>query len=220
MQGIANRVIRLHEYYVNDIYKMDERLLTVYKKMIILNEMILFLENANVINEKETGCGSTSVVTVKTYDRSTINVKGINFIALLHETIRALLDLISFNALPSDKKKAKYVLKKSDFRLAEKWDMCLGIPLWFNIEKQLPLNFEKYFYTIPYLFYEIITQPVNDFNNLLINVFAGTRNGKEELEKLYSDIQHNMEKESFEVELETKRNKIKNENNFFDINEL
>ena len=217
MQGISNRIIHLNELYAKDIILMNDNLFPLYKKIIALNEYNLFNENPNILNENEVMNGSTSQVIVKTYDKSVITVKGINFLSLLYESIRAVLDLISFNGLPEDKKQAMYVIKKSDFRLAGKWDELFGIPLWFKIENKLQDNMN--ITTIPYLFYEIVIN--ENFNNLLMNVFAGTKQGTTQLTSLYDNIQYNIEKELFDMELEEKRKSISNDDNkYFNIDDL
>jgi len=218
MQGIANRIINLNEYYIKDIFKISDELLPLYKKILALNEYILYLEDANILNENEVTNGSISEVIVKTYDKSVVNVKGINFLSLLYETIRAILDLISFNGLPEDKSKATYIIKKSDFRLASKWDERFGIPLWYKIENQLPKNLRVD--VIPYLFYEIVTKPVEKFNDLLINVFADTKKGSIELMSLYDGIQYNLDKENFDNEIDEKRKSLSDDNKYFNIDEL
>jgi hypothetical protein len=220
MQGIANRFTHLYEYFVKDITLMNDQLFPLYKKIIILNEYNLFIEDGNILNENEITSGSTSEVIIKTYDRSIVNVKGINFISLLHESIRAMLDLISFNSLPDDRNEVKYILKKSDFRLADKWDSIFGYPLWCKIEDLLGMGHDLTAPLIPYIFYEIVSQPVDDFNDLLVNVFANTKRGKEQLIELYDEIQYNIEKDMFDMELEEKRKSVSNDDKYFNIDTL
>jgi putative nucleotidyltransferase with HDIG domain len=207
MNGIASKYLTLTEFWINNIYKINPDLIPLYKKIYVLNNYINFNDDANIYNENKMTQGSTSNVVVKSYDRSVIDVKAINFVALLYESVRAILDLISFNGLPQDRKKIKFVLKKADFLLANKWDERFGQAMWSIIESKLDKdNFDNKL--IPYLFYEIISKPVNDFNIMLQNIFANTKQGRIELQSLVDGIQYKLDKENFDQELDDKRQEI------------
>ena len=206
MQGLSNRFIHLYELYIKDIFVLNDGLLPLYKRIITLNEYINFMEDANLVNENDITFGSTSDIMVKTNDKSTINVIGVNFISLLHESVRAMLELISVSGLPNDHNKMKYVLKKSDFRYATYWDIRFGISMWNKIEEKL--GDSEYADILPYLFYTIITKPTEDFNTLLQNILANTKQGKIELKSMIDGIRYKIDKDNFESDLEIKRNLI------------
>jgi hypothetical protein len=217
MQGIANRFIHLHEFYTQEIHELSPDLLPLYAKIICLNDLILFYEDANIIQEDRITYGSTSEVIVKSYDKSVVRVRGINFISCLHEAIKATLDLISFNGLPKDRNKLKYVLKKADFRLAGEWDERFGIPLWLNIESKIGENFQSNL--IPGIFYTIVSLDTTHFNLLLQNIFAGTIMGKKWLKKIINNVEHQQENDLFYDELNNKRTLIADDG-FFKTEEI
>jgi hypothetical protein len=206
MQGLAARYLHLPEFYVNDIYKLNPDLLPKYRKILALNELMLFYDNPNKIDEDEVYMGSTSNVILRGEDQSIINVKGVNFLALLHEGIRAVLDLISVNGLPKDRKMMNYVLKKSTFRYSNVWDTLFGKPMWYMIESKLPTEDDGKL--LPVLFYEIVRKDVNDFNLILQNVFANTKKGKMEVQLLYNIAKYKVDKEKFNNRLQQKQKLI------------
>jgi len=206
MQGISNKYIRLYEYYIKDIFELNDKLLSIYKRIIVLNEYINFMEDANKVNEIDITFGSTSDIIVRSKSKSTITVKGVNFIALLHESVKAMLDLISVNGLPNDTNKMKYVLKKADFRYASYWDMRFGKAIWLKFEEKL--GDSEYADLIPYLFFVIVSKPTSEFNVFMQNIFANTKQGRIELKTMVDGIRYKLDQDKFEDDLEKKRNVI------------
>lgn len=62
-----------------------------------------------------------------------IKSQGILMPILLEETIKGILELAISHGLPKNSAKAQYIISKSDFKLAEMWDMRIGLPLWEHI---------------------------------------------------------------------------------------
>jgi len=213
MQGISNRYIHAYELYLKDIFVLNDVLLGVYKRIILLNEYLNFVTNANKVDEDNITFGSTSDVIVRSNDKSVVTVKGMNFIALLHETVKAMLDLISVNGLPKNVEKMKYVLKKADFRYASYWDMRFGISMWNKIEDKL--GDSEYTDIIPYLFYVIVSKPTDEFNTFMQNIFANTRQGKIELKSMVDGIRYKLDQDKFEEDLEIKRNVLQDDSGEF-----
>ena len=92
-------------------------------------------------------------------------------------------------------------MKKADYLQAEPWDMRLGPALWDllmnccgDIETEM----------IPYLFMKIAKLPVNKFNYLMREVFAGTKKGKRIISNIISKIQFNNEYDDFTNRLQMK----------------
>jgi hypothetical protein len=217
IQGIASQYLYTPENYVNKIYKINPQLLILYSKIIPLNDYITFVSDGNTYKQHQVTQGSASEVLIKSYDRSDVEVKGINFIALLHEAFKAMFDLISFNALPKGNvNNVKYILKKSDFALATPWDTKLGYPLWSLISNKIPEEINAQLLT-PYLFYELVTKPVKEFNTTLQNIFANTGSGTKNVVAMCKLIKNNLEREKFYKDFEKKK---KNDKDYFDDNEF
>jgi len=206
MQGISNHFIHLYEFYIKDIFLLNDKLLGLYKRIILLNEYVNFMSNANKVDEDNVTFGSTSDITVRSNSKSSITVKGKNFIALLHESVRAMLDLISVNGLPNDPDKMKYVLKKADFRYAAYWDLRFGMGMWMKLEEKL--GDIEYTDIIPYIFYMIVSKPTDEFNTFMQNIFANTRQGKIELQSMIDGIRYKIDQDNFHSDLEKKRDII------------
>jgi hypothetical protein len=85
MDGVANFYVSNLKLFLYPIYELNPQLPEIYRKIQAINSVLIFYEDANVYNEKGMTQGSVSEVIIKQNDRSTISVKGINFIAMLYE---------------------------------------------------------------------------------------------------------------------------------------
>lgn len=216
MEGIAHQYMRNINLYMSEIFKLNPELPILYNKIMIINDYLNFSKDANKYNKDLSTEGSTSEVIVKQNDKSIIDVKAINFPSLLYESIKGMFDLISFSGLPQDSQKINYILKKSDFLLANLWDVRFGNALWEIINNFIDESDKIY---IPYLFYYIIIQDSNEFNSSLQEIFSQTKKGREIINNLITDIKQNLDEEKFNEELNNKRTSFSNDE-YYNINDL
>ena len=119
---------------------------------------------------------------------------------LIRETLRGLYELFSSSGLPSDPKRSEHILRHSDFLVAEQWDLRFGVGLWKMITKDVD-DTNKY----PYIFSRLCQMKIDDFNKTLKNIFANTEYGKEQMEKLISDVNSDMEYQEFQNDINAKK---------------
>jgi hypothetical protein len=124
--------------------------------------------------------------------------------------------------LPLDRDKAEYILAKADYRLAENWDLRLGLPLWSilmsDIEKcggnldEIGSNF---------IIMEISKLNPEIFNNYLQNAFKQTRKGLAMTKELIDTIQYNKEVDDFDNFVQVQNSKYSiNDNAEYSSEEL
>jgi hypothetical protein len=118
-------------------------------------------------------------------EKTTINVQGIIFPLLLQETIKGLFELFSAHGLPTDKEKAKYIIKKADFVLAEPWDLRLGVGLWKRVfGKVQDTNM------IPYMFTSLVKLDTDSFNSIMKEILSNTQKGNELINDLMQQAEY------------------------------
>ena len=93
---------------------------------------------------------------------------------LIEATIKSLLELSISTGLPKKAYISNIILSKTDFSLADKWDLMIGIPLWKEIAKKIKkLGFSISEIGVNFLLMEFSKMPSNklfDFiNNMLID---------------------------------------------------
>jgi hypothetical protein len=109
--------------------------------------------------------------------KSTINAQGIIFPLMLHDAIKGFFELFSVYGLPTDPEKAKHIVSKADFLLAEPWDMRFGVQLWKMIFDKMELADNTNI--VPYIFTYIALLPFDEFNSTMKELFMGTEKGDE-----------------------------------------
>ena len=128
----------------------------------------------------------------------------------------AMLELFASNGLPDDLKKAEYIISQSDFLKAEPWDLRLGVGIWKNI-----IDGIKGTRYIPYLFSELCSLEVDEFNAVMAEILAKTKKGKSIVFGMVSDYENDYEIQSLQNDIE-RGNSIKNviSDGYFTADEL
>lgn len=179
VQGASYRYSQLIDLYINEFTKLNLELPHLYKKIITLNDFLLFNKKEKISDKYPKQGAVVEVELGREGEKTVITAQGTNFIFLLTETIRGFFELFASHGLPKDNKKAMYIISQADFLLAEPWDLRMGVPLWDilfgNIEETK---------LIPYVFTQICEMLVDEFNEQLQEILAKTKKGKETMQEI------------------------------------
>lgn len=185
-------------FYLQELFNINDELPSLYKKIFELNNLLLYLEKDTLNKDDVTDGGKVDVNIMSPDDAVSIKSEGILMPTLLEETIKGILELAISHGLPNDAEKAKYIISKSDFKLAEMWDARLGIPLWLTISDLL----EKQGIDIDevgtnYFLLELSKLSTDKFNSLLMEAFKGTKKGIVNLSRMVNEIENLKEEDDF-----------------------
>lgn len=208
--------------FVKEFYEVNSDLPSLYKKIIDYNNILMFCEKDS-ISEKTTSVGKVDVTITSDDTRPNIHSEGVIVPVLIEETIKGLLELAISVGLPEDMRKTKYIMSKSDFRLAEIWDMRLGFSLWRLIEKQIKdCGYNLVETGINFFLMELSKLKTETFNETLQEIFAGTKKGKEMLSDIIDEINYKKDKDEFDDYIQTKNNSTIqiNDDDCFEADEL
>ena len=123
----------------------------------------------------------------------------------MEETIKGILELAISHGLPENIEKAKYVISKSDFKLAELWDMRLGYALWSLIEEEFEeCGLDILEVGVNFFLMELSEMDCGEFNKTLQEIFARTKRGKRLIVDIVDKISYNKEKDEFDDYIQTK----------------
>lgn len=192
IQGASYEYSQNYELYLSDLFKLNKKLPDLYDKIITINDYLLFIKEEEINDEKLMQGAYVEVILGRGGEKSEINSQGLLFPYLLAETIRGFFELFASHGLPEDNQKAMYIIKQSDFLLAEPWDLRMGVELWRLISYDIHDTS-----ILPYFFTTICELPVNDFNDNLKEVFAKTKKGKGFINELINDIEHSIKFNNF-----------------------
>lgn len=187
IQGASYTYSNILGLYVEDIDKINKDLIPLYRKITAINDYLLFTKKAQMTDENPMQ-GSYVEVHLAVgggEGKSTIKAQGIIFPLLLQETIKGFFELFSSHGLPSDMKKAQYIIKKADFVLAEPWDMRFGVSLWNKIFGGVEDT-----NMIPYMFTSLIELDNEEFSSVVKEILASTKKGKELVDDLMQQAEY------------------------------
>ena len=183
--------------YMEEIYEINPALINLYRKILALNDYLLFTkEDIGMTEEDKHQFGTVEVVLGQVEESPKILAQGVIFPILLSEAVRGLMELFASHGLPQEFEKAQSVLSKSDYLKAEPWDMRIGPALWEIVSDSFGNGVKTDL--IPYLYKRISQLPVKKFNFFMREVLAKTRKGKRMMAKIAEKSQYEKEYSGFE----------------------
>lgn len=195
--------------YVKDIFNIDSDLPSLYKKALDYNNVLMFYEKDSLNQKHTTNGGKVDVIISSKDSYPTINVEGLLFPILVEETIKGLLELAISHGLPENLDKAKYVMGKSDFKLAELWDMRLGYCLWKLIAEEMEkCGYDMLEVGINFFLMELSEMSCDEFNHSLQEIFARTKKGKGILSDIAGKILYEKDEDEFDDYIQNKNNEL------------
>lgn len=210
------------EMYVQDIYKLNPSLVGVYQDIIKYNDILLYNQKDTIKSVLRTNSGKVDVNIGDENERIVVDAEGTIFPVLLEYVIHGLLEVASLHGLPTDRERAEYVMAKADYRLAENWDMRLGVPLWNILVEEL----EEGGHDITevganFMLMEISKLKPEVFNTYLQNAFKKTSKGLEMTNELADTIEYNKEVDDFNNFVQVNNEKYPiNDNSVYSSDEL
>ena len=199
IQGASYLYANIMGLYIEDIDKINGNLIPLYRKITIINDYLLFTKQEEMTDDKPMQGSYVETHLGNGDERTTITAQGIIFPLLLQETIRGMFELFSAHGLPKDINKAKYIIKKADFVLAEPWDLRLGVGLWKKIFGKIQDT-----NMIPYMFTSLIKLPTEEFNSAVKEILSSTAKGDEIINNLIQNAEYDNGYQQFQNRINAK----------------
>lgn len=202
--------------YISELYKINPELVLLYYKILKYNNILLYLDDDSMqANGGAVDAGNVDVIVSGEKERVRIKAQALIFPVLLEEVYKGLFELAALHGLPDEKEKAEYVMKKSDFKLCQVWDMRIGLPLWEKIINMTDAQINPNFFIM-----ELSMLPVDEFNDNMQEILQGTKKGLHIIDEILSKIEHNMEKDDFDDYMTTRNGEIRLDDGYFTAEEL
>jgi hypothetical protein len=200
--GAAMNYSKIKKEYIGDLYEMNPKLPKLYRDIIKIMNYLMFVKNdIGISDEDKKQIGVVNVLIGNRTRRTEINAEGVIFPVLLMESIKGMMEAFAAHELPKNKKEASYVMSKADFLAAEPWDMRMGPILWDCFEEAMQ---EKDTKMVPNIFVEIVSLPIDEFNNLMKEIFAKTKKSKKVFELVKQEIEERIEYSDFQDRMQTR----------------
>jgi hypothetical protein len=210
------------ELYIQEVYKLNPQLVNLYQEIIKYNNILLFNQKDTINSVLKSNSGKVDVNIGEEDERIVVDAEGTIFPVLLEYVIHGLLEVASLHGLPKDRKRAEYIMAKADYRLAENWDMRLGVPLWNILVEEL----EEGGHDITevganFMIMEISRLKPEVFNTYLQNAFKKTNKGIKMTNELADTIEYNKEVDDFNNFVQVNNEKYPiNDNSEYSSDEL
>jgi hypothetical protein len=194
--GGAMRLSAINKTLIGELYELSPELPKLYKDITLLNEYLLFTKNNMGISDKDKKQSGISYLTIgNEHTKNQIVAEAEIFPFLLHESIRAFLEMFAAYGLPTSKSECAYVMSKADFINAEPWDMRLGPALW---DKLMEVFDNPPTQNLPMLFTIFFSQRTFKFNNILREILGDTKMGKRLAQKILDKTNEEIDSCDFE----------------------
>lgn len=196
------------ENYIGKVYSINPKLPFLYQEIIKWNNVLLFNQKDTIRGMEKNNSGKVDVNVPGSGTRIGINAEGIIFPVLLEYAIRGLLETASLRGLPSDTKRAEYIMSKADYRLAENWDMRIGVPLWKLLQQNIEMaGYDSTALGMNFIIMELASLETDTFNTYLQNCFQKTHKGVSMTKELCDTISYNKELDTFDNFIKTQNAK-------------
>lgn len=192
------------DLYLTNLFKISPELPSMYAKILKYNNILMYFEKDTLDKNGITEAGSVDVYIQQEQNKADISAQGIIFPILLNELIKGFNELAISHGLPEEKINAEYVMKKSDFKLAEMWDSRLGLPLWDRVINCLDkIDCDINDAGINFFFMELSCLSPYDFNTTLKEIFGNTKKGSVMLKEIIDKIVDEKEQDEFDDYMNT-----------------
>lgn len=217
IEGASETIAYNISNYVKQLFEINPALPALYAKIIKYSQYLMYALDETDFKKGNDSGGSVRVTMKSAPDMLEIKVEGTLFPILLQNAIKGILEVSILQGLPDNKDKAYYVMKKADYKLAEVWDSRFGIPLWKKVDDSVE---DKSQVGLNFFFMELSSLPVSVFNELLQEVFVGTKKGKEMVYDICARILAEKEEEEFNDYIAKNNDRYPIEDGFFTEDDL
>ena len=207
--------------YVQELFKIQPELPSIYTRIIKSSQFLTLKEDDTGIDASTNEGGYVIVKVGQVDEMPSIEARGAVFPILLQQVVKGVLEIAVLGGLPKDRKKARFVMSKADFGMAEKWDSRLGYPLWCKIANAVEKsgnNLEDVGYN--FVLMELADANIDVFNKTLQEVFANTGKGTKIVGAMCNYINRNREQDEFDDYIQQQNSKYPIEDGYFTAEEL
>lgn len=212
-QGAAMKTNHMFHMVDEDLTKIDPTLPTKYGKIMSAADYMYYI--VDNIDNSPAITGGIVKLELPTNENGIPKIKAqaMIFPVLIHELVKGVMELLAAHGLPKNPKIRNYVLGKADYLKAETWDMRLGPALWSKLTKLIP---PEDFHLKHYLYADLCSLPVEKFNSDMREIMAGTKLGKDIVNKMLTKIKIDLQKEEFNRVMDERRQESERSSNIID----
>jgi hypothetical protein len=210
IQGASEKAHFMYHYVPDKIEEItgSENLINQYGILMSINDTLYWQLSDEQMKMMMGGGGEggSSMAGKQKVDRNSnppkITVEAVNFPVLVHELVKAVMELISYHGDPDDLETFNAVQQSEDTLEKEVWDLRLGPAIWERMRKQFPediLTDVNKMHLQNRLLMTIFKLPAKNLLVFAKEVVSGSENGKRLMNELMLGIEQLLRDQDYQT---------------------
>jgi len=202
IQGSSKKGHYMFELVRGKLNELNPELANEYGKMMSVNDMLYWILPDQTIkqmaSEPSNMAGKEEIQDDE--DSTTLKVRGINFPVLLHELIKAIMEVFGTQGLPDDPQSSQMIIDSVDSLENETMDLRFGVPVWDLFVSSYPnMVFEDgNKYLQHYLFSRFCALDVEEFFRVSKLIMSQDTRGTQYMEKMTNEIIKDLQRQDYQ----------------------
>lgn len=204
IQGSSKKGHYMFELVRGKLNELNPELANEYGKMMSVNDMLYWILPDQTIkqmaSEPSNMAGKEEIQDDE--DSTTLKVRGINFPVLLHELIKAIMEVFGTQGLPDDPQSSQMIIDSVDSLENETMDLRFGVPVWDLFVSSYPnMVFEDgNKYLQHYLFSRFCALDVEEFFRVSKLIMSQDTRGTQYMEKMTNEIIKDLQRQDYNTQ--------------------
>ena len=201
IQGASKKGHYMFVFVKNVLDLLNPQLTEKYGSMMSANDSIYWLfpdETLRRMSSQASSFAGKEEID-DTTDPPTLKVRGINFPVVVHELIKAIMEVFGTQGFPDDPKSAQMIMDSVDSLENEIMDLRLGAVIWELFLSSYPtMVFEEGSRHIQhYLFSRFCALEVNEFFRVARLILSQNQEGSKYMERMANEIVKDLQRQDY-----------------------
>ena len=204
IQGASKKGHYMFQLVAGELNEINPQMTNEYGKMMSANDIIYWLfpdETIKQMASQPSNMAGKEEIEDET-DPPTLKVRGINFPVVVHELVKAIMEVFGTQGLPDDPKSSQMIIDSVDSLENETMDLRLGVPAWELFSSSYPaMVFEEGNRHIQhYLFARFCALEINEFFRVARLILSQSQEGSKYMERMANEIVKDLQNQDYNTQ--------------------
>jgi len=204
IQGASKKGHYMFQLVAGELNEINPQMTNEYGKMMSANDIIYWLfpdETIKQMASQPSNMAGKEEIEDET-DPPTLKVRGINFPVVVHELVKAIMDVFGTQGLPDDPKSSQMIIDSVDSLENETMDLRVGVPVWELFSSSYPaMVFEEGNRHIQhYLFARFCALEINEFFRVARLILSQSQEGSKYMQRMANEIVKDLQNQDYNTQ--------------------
>jgi hypothetical protein len=204
IQGASKKGHYMFQLVAGELNEINPQMTNEYGKMMSANDIIYWLfpdETIKQMASQPSNMAGKEEIEDET-DPPTLKVRGINFPVVVHELVKAIMEVFGTQGLPDDPKSSQMIIDSVDSLENETMDLRVGVPVWELFSSSYPaMVFEEGNRHIQhYLFARFCALEINEFFRVARLILSQSQEGSKYMERMANEIVKDLQNQDYNTQ--------------------